>query len=84
MAPRHINTNSKYLDIIIEILIKMLINKNNSKYLDSGHVLREALVLLADLERQLSGVTHDDDRDLEQKVSSFYSIGYKIVFKSFH
>ena len=32
--------------------------------LDSGHVLGEALVLLADLEGQLSRVTHDQDGDL--------------------
>ncbi len=33
-------------------------------YLDAGHVLGESLVLLADLERQLAGVAHDQHADL--------------------
>ena len=44
---------------------KTSINTYRYHYLDSGHVLGEALVLLADLEGQLAGVAHDQDRDLE-------------------
>ena len=33
-------------------------------YLDSAHVLREPLVLFADLESQLAGVAHHDNGDL--------------------
>ena len=33
-------------------------------YLDTGEVLGEPLVLFADLEGQLAGVAHDDDRHL--------------------
>ena len=39
-------------------------------YLDAGHVLRESFVLLADLEGQLAGVTHDNDRNLKLKTSN--------------
>jgi hypothetical protein len=35
--------------------------------LDAGHVLGETLVLLADLEGQLAGMTHDDDRNLKRQ-----------------
>ena len=36
----------------------------NEAHLDAAHVLGESLVLLADLEGQLAGVAHDDDRHL--------------------
>ena len=35
-----------------------------SCYLDSAHVLGETFVLFANLEGQLAGVAHDDDRHL--------------------
>ena len=49
------------------------------RYLDSAHVLWESLVLLADLEGQLTGVAHDDHGHLEGRVNI---INLKIFIKS--
>ena len=39
-------------------------------YLDGSHELAEPLVLLADLEGQLSGMAHHKHRDLKQNIET--------------